>query len=374
MIYVHIPFCKKKCLYCDFNSYAGCDDLTAPYVDALVEEILTSEDMFDSVDSIYIGGGTPLLAGVEGIRSVLGAIRDRFDVTPDAEISIEANPDTISLKDLIELRESGVNRLSIGFQSLSDKNLSLLGRIHDTKTAIRSFKMARTAGFDNINIDMIYGLPSQSLDDWHQELDSLMSLSPEHLSLYPLSLEEGTPLKKMIDSNIVASVEEDDQAEMMELVSGRLSGYRERGGYRHYEISNYALEGYECRHNHNYWSCCDYLGVGAGAHSHRKGRRWWNVKMIPDYIERLALGKKPIEGEERLDKEARIAESIFLGLRTMRGVDLSGLGEKFEVDIFKLYESEIKSLVDDGLVELSETLRLTKRGEYLANWAMSAFL
>ena len=374
MIYIHAPFCKSKCIYCDFNSYAGVDHLIKPYVDALLNDISKSENIFNAVESIYIGGGTPLLIGAINIRKILETINDRFCVAKDVEISIEANPESINLSDLLKLRESGVNRLSIGFQSFSDKNLSLLGRIHDTKKAEESFILARDAGFDNINIDMIYGLPGQSLKDWEEELERVMTLGPEHLSLYPLSLEKGTPLKKMVEDNRVDGIDEDKQAEMMEVTFNELLKDRGRGRYRHYEISSYAIEGYDCRHNLSYWSCDDYLGFGAGAHSHRQGMRWWNVKEISDYIERLARGSDPKEGEERLGKESRIAESIFLGLRTMKGADIDSIDKKFEVDILKMYESEIKGLIDNGLVELRDTLRLTKKGEYFANWAMSVFV
>ena len=374
MIYIHIPFCESKCLYCDFNSYDGIDYLKASYADALQDDIVKSENIFNIVETIYIGGGTPLLIGAEKIQLVLKTVKKTFDVAKEAEISIEANPESINPGDLLKLRESGVNRISLGFQSLSDRNLSLLGRIHDANKAVQSYLLAREAGYENINIDMIYGIPGQSLKDWEEELEQVIDIGPEHLSLYPLSIEEGTPLKKMVDDGRINDIDEDNQAEMMEATASKLLKYRPRGGYRHYEISNYAIDGYDCSHNLNYWSCSDYLGFGAGAHSHRQGRRWWNVDDPVDYVEWLGLGSKPVAGEERLTIESRVAESIFLGLRMMRGADIDRIEERFEVNILKMYESEIKSLIDDGLIEIGNNLKLTKKGEIFANQAMSAFV
>ncbi|NCO66369.1 MAG: coproporphyrinogen III oxidase [Candidatus Aquicultor secundus] len=372
-IYVHIPFCKQKCKYCDFNSYAGLAAFHQPYVNALLTEIASQADCygaFGTVGSIYIGGGTPTLLEPSYIASIITSLKGRFAITPDAEISIEANPETVTYEKLAVLRESGVNRLSIGFQSLDDDLLTLLGRKHSAQQAVDAFNAARRAGFDNINIDLIFGVPGQMLANWALNFEQAAALEPEHLSCYGLTVEPGTALECEITTGALAMPDEDMQADMFAYTMESL----EESGYGHYEISNYAKPGKECRHNLVYWDNRDYIGFGAGAHSRIGNKRFANTAKPTDYIETAGTDLfKPEEIELSIDDE--MSEMLFLGFRKMEGVNLEAFASRFGCSVQDIYGAQIEGLLDDGLIESKNgLLRLTPRGIFIGNEVFSRFV
>ncbi len=385
-IYVHIPFCRSKCAYCDFNSYARQARLIPSYVDALLREAAfwAETGAVGGVDTLYVGGGTPSLLPGEAAERLLAGLRRLFTVAGDAEITFEANPESAAADHLRALRGIGVNRLSLGVQSFDDGELRLLGRIHDVATAETAFRAAREAGFESVNLDLIFGLPGQALSGWQQSLEKAVELSPEHLSLYALTLEEGTPLARRVAKGECAEPDDDEQAEMYAWSSGRLAV----AGYEQYEISNWARSGHRCRHNLTYWRCEPYLGLGAGAHSYLSEWRFANVKSPRRYvsaIERVGAyavdsmggpAKLPqVESAERLDAATALADAIILGLRLNDGVSLAAVGRRFGVDVGERYRGEIAYLTDVGLLEAVDgRTRLTARGRLLGNEVFQRFL
>lgn len=370
-IYIHIPFCKQKCAYCDFNSYAGLDAVHGAYVDALVSEIGAEAARFNraSTSTIYIGGGTPTLLSPERIRRVLSAVNENFTVASDAEISIEANPETVAHEKLAALREAGINRLSMGFQSLDDELLELLGRKHTAAQAVDAFRVARGAGFENISIDLIFGIPGQSLANWALTLEQAIALDPEHLSCYGLTIEAGTALEQAIESSVVASPDEDLQADMLIYTMDSLY----ESGYEHYEISNYAKPGFACKHNLTYWDGGDYLGFGAGAHSKAGRTRFSNIAEPVKYMESAGSGARIAESVEQSVAD-EMSEAMFLGLRKMDGVDQEAFHARFGLTIDSVFGEEIKDLVGLGLLVRNANLRLTPKGVLLGNEVFSRFV
>jgi len=386
-VYVHIPFCRAKCAYCDFNSYARQERLIPEYVEALLREATfwAETGAVGSVETLYFGGGTPSLLPAAEAERLLAGLRRLFTVADDAEITFEANPESASLDHLRALRRIGVNRLSLGVQSLDDGELRLLGRIHDAATAEEAFRAAREAGFDAVNLDLIFGLPDQSLPAWRRSLERAVELAPEHLSLYALTLEEGTPLARRIAEGKCAEPDADAQAEMYDRSSERLAD----AGYEQYEISNWAKIGHQCRHNLTYWRCEPYLGLGAGAHSYLDDWRFANVKSPRRYVsavERLdgiracdsmdAPAKLPhVESAERLDTATALADALILGLRLNDGVSPASLSRRFGVDVGERYRDEIAYLTDVGLLaSVDGRMRLTARGRLLGNEVFLRFL
>ena len=370
-IYVHMPFCKQKCAYCDFNSHPGLDAVHGAYIDALVSEIRGAAAHFNttSTSTIYIGGGTPTLLAPEQIGRVLGAIKDNFTVVSDAEISIEANPETVTRENLVVLRDAGINRLSMGFQSLDDDLLELLGRKHTAVLAVEAFKAARSAGFENIGIDLIFGIPGQSLANWALTLEQAIALDPEHLSCYGLTVEAGTALARAIDESAIASPDEDLQADMLLYTMDSLY----ESGYEHYEISNYAKPGFACKHNLTYWDGGDYLGFGAGAHSKAGRVRFSNVAEPAKYIE-SAGGDTRIAESIKQTVADEMSEAMFLGLRKLDGVDPEKFHTRFGVTVDSVFGEEIKDLVGLGLLVRNTNLRLTPKGVLLGNEVFSRFV
>ncbi|MBS3909448.1 MAG: radical SAM family heme chaperone HemW [Actinobacteria bacterium] len=370
-VYVHIPFCKQKCVYCDFNSYPGLDAVHGAYIDALVSEISAGAARFNraSTSTIYIGGGTPMLLGPEQIGRVLSAIQANFTVVSDAEISIEANPETITHEKLAALRDAGINRLSMGFQSLDDDLLELLGRKHTAAQAVDAFRVARGAGFENIGIDLIFGIPGQSLANWALTLEQAIALDPEHLSCYGLTIESGTALERSIDASVVASPDEDLQADMLLYTMDSLY----ESGYEHYEISNYAKPGFACKHNLTYWDGGDYLGFGAGAHSKAGRTRFSNVAEPVKYMESAGSDARIAESVEQSVAD-EMSEAIFLGLRKMDGVNPEEFHARFDQAIDSVFGEEIEDLVGLGLLARNTNLRLTPRGILLGNEVFSRFV
>ena len=369
-IYTHSPFCRSKCSYCDFNSYSGREELVEAYVDVLLEQIDAVANSADrpTVTSVYFGGGNPALLGAAAPERLLTAVRKNFSLAGDAEISAELNPEDASIDLLKEWRAAGINRISLGWQSLDDGCLKLLGRRHDAEAAIESLATANRAGFADVNVDMIYGLPGQTQAQWVRDLKKVMAKAPTHISAYMLSVEPGTPLARAVADREVIPLEDDVVADMYIKTAAALAA----GGYPQYEISNYSVPGRECRHNLNYWLGGDYLGFGAGAHSHWRGRRWWSHSEPAEFIRMIEAGGE--RGSELLDAPSRAAERIMLGLRLNAGVDIERLSQEFQLDLRRQYAVVIKDLTEQGLLDAGGRLMLTGRGRLLANEAMAAFL
>ena len=316
-IYVHIPYCISRCPYCDFNTYVGIEDTAPAYVGALLREAAAwaARAGEREAGSIFVGGGTPSLLDPPLMQELLDRLRSAFHVTRDVEITIEANPETVSAERLSGFRAAGVNRVSFGAQSFRPHVLATLGRAHTAARTETAVAEARTAGFDNLNLDLIYGTPGESLDDWRHSLERAIALEPEHLSAYALTLEDGTQFGADVASGRMPSPDDDDMAAKYELALDLLAG----AGYEHYEISNWAKPGRACRHNLVYWTQGEYAGLGAGAHGHLDAVRVWNEKAPRTYIERAPDARA---GEERLDPPARDDEWLQLRLRLVAGLDL----------------------------------------------------
>jgi oxygen-independent coproporphyrinogen-3 oxidase len=382
-LYVHVPFCRAKCAYCDFNSYARQEHLIPAYVDALLREatLWAEPGAVGRVETLYFGGGTPSLLPIAETRRLLDGLRQRFDVATGAEVTMEANPESVDAGRLHALRRMGVNRLSLGVQSFDDAELGFLGRIHDAARAEREYCDAREAGFDSVSMDLIFGLPGQTVAQWRRSLEKAIALNPDHLSLYALTLEESTPLARRVAAGKCAEPDPDVQAEMYMWSSERLAA----AGYEQYEISNWAKPGHRCSHNLTYWHAEPYLGLGAGAHSYVDGYRLANERAPERYIELVAAGRgeRPwdpttlpyIESFERPDAEREMSDAVILGLRLTEGVSLQGLSERFGVDVGERYGREIDELAALGLLEsVDGRIRLTERGRLLGNEAFQRFL
>lgn len=381
-LYVHIPFCQAKCSYCDFTSYVGLNPLFAPYVEALGAEMAWYAEVgFPEADTLYIGGGTPTILPTHLLERVLKGVRRHFRLSPQAEITVEANPARADEGKLQMLRAAGVTRLSLGVQSLRDGELALLGRIHTAAEALASYWQARAAGFANINLDLIYGLPGQRLSDWQATLEQALALRPEHLGCYALTLEEGTPLADRVSAGELPPPDDDLAAEMYELAEERL----EQAGYHHYEISNWAWSpAHISRHNMRYWRYESYLGLGAAAHSFRRAHRWWNVSHPETYIARLKGARSTPStwespagaGGEVISRGMAMAEMVMLGLRLVEeGVGLANFAQRFGKPLERVYGAEIEALAQIGLLEIApDRIRLTPRGRLLGNEAFQRFL
>jgi len=343
------------------------DWLIPGYVEALVKEIRCWE-YGGTVDTVYLGGGTPTMLDEQHLGAILEACGHAFAVAPHAEITIEANPGTISETFLRHLRALGVNRLSLGVQSFDDRRLKELGRRHSASKALEAFGLARIA-FNNVNIDLLYALPNQTLEEWHQALKKALGLEPDHISLYPLTVEEGTPLSQEIDSGKVIRPDPDLAADMFLLAETMLSDYE------HYEISNWAGPGRRCRHNLTYWKNLPYLGFGAGAHSFFNHHRFSNLLSPVDYVQRLNEADSPTEQEEDIGEALEMAETMILGLRLREGVNLAEFSNRFNRDAASVYGDEIDELVSLGLIlNDGSTIRLTNRGKLLGNQVFLRFL
>lgn len=316
-VYIHIPFCASKCGYCDFYSLSGCDHMMPDYQDALIDHIEESAQSLKSyeVDSVYFGGGTPSFYGADRIVEIFNTLKLNGNVRLDSEVTVECNPDSTSLNALKLLREEGVNRLSLGVQSANNDLLKLIGRRHNFQQVKRSMQDARDAGFENISLDLIYGLPSQSKSDWAETLARIIELHPEHISCYGLQLEEGTPMYERYKGSPILP-DDDEQADMYFYAADVL----ERYGYKQYEISNFAAKGFESKHNLKYWNLDDYMGFGPGAHSCVGNLRYSFVKDLKQYISGVARGVSIIDEYRQIDPLERAVEYIMLGMRTSNGI------------------------------------------------------
>lgn len=362
-LYIHIPFCRGKCAYCDFNSYPELVELHPAYLDALKTEAEQKKgEVISPFTSVYFGGGTPTIYCSEDLVAILGILRRTFSFDSRAEISVEANPETLNASKLLQLREGGFNRISIGFQSLDDRLLRILGRRHTAKEAVQAYNLARKAGFANINVDFIFGIHGQSLALWRRSLEEAVSLGPEHISTYCLELKQG--------SGSLQEASEDEQAEMYELAISLLTDK----GYGHYEISNFARGSYECDHNLNYWRNGEYLGLGAGAHSHVGNKRYSNLESPLAYLSAVKQGGA-VEKVSILTPREEMEEEIFLGLRTGEGLGLQEFTAKFGVSLERAFPGVSSELIRVGLLDLCEgRAKLSKRGLFLANEVLSRFL
>ena len=394
-IYLHVPFCKVRCAYCDFNTYAGLDGLQPDYVDALVAEIQAVAHSAEAaglggleVSTVFFGGGTPSLLFPRQLASIFEALRRSFSLVEGCEISLEANPGTVALEELAALRAMGVNRLSFGVQSAQPSELKLLDRLHTFEQAVQAVAWARQAGFDNLNLDLIYGIMGQSLAEWQDTLHQVLDLTPEHLSLYALTLEVGTPMQARVAAGTLPVPDPDAAADMYEWARDEL----ERHGYRHYEISNWARHDGEapgtapsraCRHNLLTWRLESYLGLGAGAHGAVAGLRYANVRHPAAYIERIRSGgaaRFPLSAAAvdtwPIDLQAERRERMMLGLRLVEeGVDEAGYRARFGSSVADDFGPTLTGLADLGLVEWQAgRVRLTRRAHLLANQVFVHFV
>jgi oxygen-independent coproporphyrinogen-3 oxidase len=378
-LYLHIPFCRARCSYCDFNTYAGLERLYEPYIQALVQEVcLLAPKLAYPVGTLFLGGGTPTVLPARLLKQLLSASFGEFNLEGGAEVTSEANPGTITLDYLQSIHDLGVNRLSMGAQSFDEAELALLGRIHAAKDIDQTVKWARAAGFDNLNLDLIYGLPGQALDTWADTLRRALALEPEHMSLYCLTVEEGTPLHNQVMTGWLPTPDPDLAADMYDLADEWLADT----GYRQYEISNWSRPGYECAHNLVYWHNRPYLGLGAGAHSSLEGRRWWNVQPVQTYIDRIRKGadtpwpSPAAQDGEVIDRPLEMGETMMLGLRlTREGIAESDFRQRFGVSLGEVYGDVIQELEGLGLLAWSDgRLCLTRRGRLLGNQVFAEFL
>lgn len=394
-IYIHIPFCLKKCPYCDFNSIPLNPIPEKAYIGALLKEFDHLREGFNlpsrRLESIYIGGGTPSLLSPQAIQRILDGLKEGFSQIQDIEITLEANPGTVDLSRLMGFKRAGVNRLSLGVQSFNDKTLKTLGRIHSSGASLEAFNDARRAGFDNVGIDLIFGVPAkrgvpgQGLRDWEEDIEIVLTLRPEHISTYNLTIEKGTPFYKLAQEGLLTSPSDDEEAEMYESAISRFK----RAGYAHYEISNFALLGMESRHNQRYWLYKDYIGLGAGAHSYvgtdfksvpsfavpSFGVRWWNEKAPFIYMKRIEGEGNAIEGREFLTREEAITEGIFLGLRRPEGLDKEWFLRHFGKGLDDTYPETIGRLKEGGLLlEEGRFIKLSHQGLLLSNEVFLALL
>lgn len=384
-LYVHIPFCQRKCPYCDFNTYAGLNRLFEPLTAALVQEIQQAGAARNrqAVKTIFLGGGTPTVLPPALLAQILDACRTAFDVQPDAEITSEANPGTVDVGRFAALRRLGVNRLSMGVQSFDPAELAFLGRIHSAGDARTALDAARAAGFANINLDFIYGLPEQSPATWQRTLEQALGLVPEHISLYSLTIEDGTPFGDWAAAGRLAQPDPDLAADLYETADAMLSA----AGYVQYEISNWARPDqsanlpitnpqFSCRHNLTYWRNEEYLGFGPGAHSSEDGRRWAAIRPVADYIERVKRGDSLVDFVEEIDDRLAMGETMMLGLRLVReGVAFERFQQRHGRSMLDVFGAEIERLERLGLLErLSDRVRLTQNARLVGNQVFAAFL
>ena len=377
-IYIHIPFCVKKCNYCDFLSFPSDRNSIYAYMCQLVTELAGTARLCSGyeVSSVFIGGGTPSLIEEEYITAVLDTVRKRYRMSDRAEITIECNPGTLTAGKLAAYKEVGINRLSIGLQSADNAELKMLGRIHTFEDFLKSYQAARMQGFDNINVDLINCIPMQTLKNWKKTLKSVLMLKPEHVSVYNLIVEEGTPFCEMEKNGLLMLPDEDTQAEIDQYTRE----YLEKQGYGRYEISNWARKGRECAHNKGYWTGVSYLGFGLGASSYFEGYRWSNSRSMDEYMKAdfndlensTALIRKDMR---RIDRKAAMEEFMFLGLRLVEGISTTRFLTQFGQRIESVYGDKLDKFIEEGFMTGNEfNYRFTERGMDVSNQLLSEFL
>ena len=369
-LYLHIPFCRSKCLYCGFYSVARRADLHHRYAQALGRQIEQAAQEFAAflhpVTSIFFGGGSPSLLASDLLEELLASCRRHFIIAEAVEISLEANPGTVSAAKLQHLRRAGFNRLSLGIQSFHNQDLQRLGRGHSAAEALESVRWARQAGFTNLSVDLMYGLPEQQVQDWQATLDQALNLAPEHLSIYELTVEPDTVFAQRREDLALPS--EESVLKMLDLTLHHLG----QAGYQRYEISNYARPGFQCQHNRNYWNTGDWLGFGPSAVSCIKSRRYLTPADIEGFCHRIEAGQKLWQEEEQLTPEARFRESLIMGLRMTEGLSLADIEQRFGLNVRNYYGEGLERLEKLGLLDLSQgRIRLTQAGLLLANTVMA---
>lgn len=372
-LYVHIPFCKQKCFYCDFNSFAGKEVYIEKYIEALKKEIENNNHLKNEyeVSTIYIGGGTPSHIDSKYIGEILTTIYSNYNVIKDAEITIEINPGTVNKDKLQSYYNFGINRISFGLQSTNDEILKNIGRIHSYKEFIENFNLAREIGFNNISVDLIFGLPNQDLAIWNQTVEDIIKLNPEHISAYSLKVEDGTVFGKLNNEGKLALPTEEIEREMYYALKRKLK----ENGYNQYEISNFSKESFESKHNIAYWERQDYLGVGSNSASCIKNVRFSNEEKIEKYIELINKNESPLVYKEELDEEQIFIEKIILGLRMLKGINEKEILENQSEDRIKNFIKNKEHLLKIGLIEEKrDIIRLTDRGLDLANQVFIKFM
>ena len=388
-IYIHIPFCERKCTYCNFNTTDFFEELADRYFEAVGRELAywgnelkqTSGGERPPVDTIYLGGGTPSIVDARHLENLIESCRAEFDVARDSEITIEINPSTFSKTKVSQWLDAGINRASVGVQSFIDRELVALSRTHDADDARCTIELLREAGFKNISLDLIAGLPGQTLSDWELNLREALAIAPEHLSLYMLDLKEGTQLYSQLKRGVRPVPDDDLAADMYRMISDATQS----SGYEHYEISNFArvidavatdsVSSFRSKHNMKYWIGAPFYGIGCGAHSYDGNARWFNVLKTESYVERIALSGNAIAERNELTETDRAAEALFMGLRLKEGVSLAAFRSEYGIDVIERYGDELPRLADAGLIELGDgRLVLTPAGRLLSNEVFVSFV
>ena len=372
-LYIHIPFCVSKCYYCDFSSFSNMNDKIDSYINSLINELSLYKERIKGyqIKTIFIGGGTPSCIDPRYINRIMDYIYKNFNTNNLTEVTIEANPGTLDKEKIKIYKQSGINRVSMGAQTLDNDLLLSIGRSHDVDDFYKSYDLLRQANINNINVDLIFGLPNQKLDDVIDSLKKVIELKVEHISYYGLILEEGTYLNKLFNEKKISLPNEDDER----LMYHKATEYLIHNGYNHYEISNYSLPNYECKHNLVYWDVKPYIGFGLSSHSNIEGKRFWNTSNINRYIEDLSKNNFPLEGEEVINKDNEIDEFCILGLRKIVGINKKEFKNRFGIEIENIYKDIINKHVSNGLIYNSvEYIKLTKKGLDLSNLVEVDFL
>lgn len=377
-LYLHIPFCVKKCNYCDFFSASGSEEEQEAYVQAMVQEIHRYQEKFRSyeVKTIFFGGGTPSLLSGNQAERIFRSLHDSFEIARDAEITMEMNPGTVDLQKLKQYKEIGVNRLSIGLQSAQNRELKMLGRIHTFEDFLETWKEVEKAGFENRNIDLMSALPGQKLETWEDTLRKVLALQPEHISAYSLILEEGTPFYNWYESGRFDAGDWELPSEEEEYTMGeRTIQILQEAGMHRYEISNYAKPGKECRHNLGYWNRTEYLGIGAGSSSLIGETRFNRIRDRKEYVEMIHRGEAVDTEQEFLSKESQMEEFMYLGLRKTEGISRTAFQDYFQKSLDEIYGTVIEKLNDEKLLECDgDRVKLSHRGMDVSNCVLAEFL
>mgnify|MGYP006415770585 FL=1 len=372
-LYLHIPYCLHKCGYCDFNSHPENQAEAEVYISALLAEIdhYAVKLKEKRVPTVFFGGGTPTILPPDHLDKILGRVKNRFDLTQNCEISIEANPATVECETLEQIRLSGFNRISIGVQSFDAEELKLLERVHSQEEIHTTVDRARQAGFNNLSLDLMFSLPGQSPEKWKSHLQQAVNKKPDHLSAYGLTIEPATSFFKLQERGLLQLPHADIQLEMLETTIGFLQS----AGYEHYEISNYAKPGYECQHNLNYWNNGEYLGLGAGASSYLNGERFKNINLPSRYIREVQVGGTAVESTERLEPLHAMGETIMLGLRQLKGISIENFENRFQVSFNTVYGKVLAPLLEERLITLNQNrMALSRKGLFIADSVILKFL
>lgn len=376
-IYIHIPFCMQKCLYCDFVSYINKSECVKEYINCMIKEIQSYDLKKYNITTIYIGGGTPSFIESDYIKEIINVIQNKLEKNDtrweDIEITIEANPGTITLEKLNDYKTAGINRISLGLQATQDRLLKQIGRIHNYKDFLEAYELLKKVEFNNINVDLMIGLPNQSIKDLKESLEKIIKLDPNHISVYSLIIEDGTPISKLLDEEKIKLPDEEIERQMYWYVKNKL----ELNGYNHYEISNFSKKGKESKHNLNCWKQKQYIGVGAAAHSYFKDIRYSNTNNIEEYIKNIKENniEKNRKIEEKQTIEDKKNEFMMLGFRMIEGVNIADFKAKFVDNPLYLYREKIKKFTDEGLIEVDlNNIKLTNKGLDLANVVFEEFI